>query len=58
VTVIAGGPQVRFRVLESLVQLCCHGTHHRAQLINMLRHSGVTAPALDYVVWLRATRSV
>ena len=29
-----------------------HGTHHRAQLINMLRHSGATAPALDYGAWV------
>lgn len=29
-----------------------HGTHHRAQLINMLRHSGATASALDYGAWV------
>jgi len=43
-----GGPPIQFRVIESLVQICVHGTHHRAQLVNMLRRSGITAPALDY----------
>jgi uncharacterized damage-inducible protein DinB len=36
VTAIAGGPLLRFTVVESMVQLCGHGTHHRAQFINML----------------------
>lgn len=47
-----GGPPIKFRIIESLVQICVHGTHHRAQLINMLRHSGVPAPALDYSAWV------
>lgn len=47
-----GGPPIQFRIIESAVQICVHGTHHRAQLLNMLRHSGVTAPALDYVAWV------
>lgn len=34
VEVQAGGPTTRFRVTESLIQLCCHGTHHRAQCLN------------------------
>lgn len=52
VAISFGGPPIKFRIIESLVQICVHGTHHRAQLINMLRHSGVTAPALDYGVWV------
>lgn len=52
VSISFGGPPIKFRVIESLVQICVHGTHHRAQLINMLRHSGVTAPALDYSAWV------
>lgn len=44
---------VPFRVAESMLQLCGHGTHHRAQLINMLRQLDITAPPLDYVVWAR-----
>ena len=51
-TVRQFGGVERFRIIESLVQICAHGTHHRAQLINMLRHSGVTAPALDYGAWV------
>ena len=50
-----GGPPTKFRVLESMIQMCSHGTHHRAQLLNMLRRLGAATPAIDYVVWLRAT---
>ena len=57
VVVAFGGPPIKFRIIESLVQICAHGTHHRAQLINMLRHSGVTAPALDYVAWVPSRSS-
>lgn len=35
------------------LQICGHGTHHRAQALNMLRQFGVAAPELDYVVMLR-----
>ncbi len=42
-----GGPPMGFRVYESAIQLVCHGTHHRAQVINMLRHSGVAIRNLD-----------
>lgn len=55
VTALIGPLSIGLPVIESLVQLCGHGTHHRAQLVNMLRHSGATAPATDYVVWLRQT---
>lgn len=48
-----GGPPTRFQVIESLIQLCGHGTHHRAQLLNMLKHSGIEPPALDYIIWVR-----
>ena len=58
VTAIVGPMSVRTPVIESMIQLCGHGTHHRAQLINMLRHSGVTAPGCDLVVWLRETAGI
>jgi len=48
-----GGPAMKFRVAESMLQICVHGTHHRAQLINMLRSSGVAPPAFDLAVWLK-----
>jgi len=48
-----GELDVRVRIEESLLQLCCHGTHHRAQLVNMLRHSGLKIPAVDVVDWWR-----
>lgn len=53
VYVTAGGPDSCFRVTESLVQLCGHGTHHRAQCSNMLRKLGITIGWLDIVQWLR-----
>lgn len=48
-----GGWVMRFRLGESMLQLCGHGTHHRAQIANMLRQCGLQPPALDFVVWLR-----
>lgn len=52
VLVAFGGPPMRFRVVESLIQICEHGTHHRAQISNMLRQSGVQPPGTDYTKWL------
>ncbi len=52
VEVSAGGPFLCFRVIESFLQLCGHGTHHRAQINNMLRQLGATPPSLDYSFWL------
>jgi uncharacterized damage-inducible protein DinB len=48
-----GPMSVRIPVIESLVQLCGHGTHHRAQWINMLRSSGVATQNIDLVFWDR-----
>ncbi|MBX3398537.1 MAG: DinB family protein [Gemmataceae bacterium] len=53
VAVSFGGPAMKFRVVESMLQICVHGTHHRAQVINMLRHSGVSLPQFDVPVWLK-----
>ncbi len=53
VAVSFGGPAMTFRVVESMLQICVHGTHHRAQAINMLRHSGVTPPPFDVPIWLK-----
>jgi uncharacterized damage-inducible protein DinB len=49
------GVTLRFRLGESLLQLCGHGTHHRAQALNMLRRLGADVPKLDYVDWLPET---
>ncbi|MBL8880625.1 MAG: DinB family protein [Phycisphaerales bacterium] len=43
----------RFQINVSMLQMCCHGTHHRAQAINMLRHVGGEVPGVDVVVKLR-----
>jgi uncharacterized damage-inducible protein DinB len=54
VTANPGNLQIPFRVIESMIQLCCHGTHHRAQIVNMLRQTGAKSPGIDYIVWLRS----
>ena len=33
-----------------MLHVANHGTHHRAQALNMLRHLGVAPPALDIIV--------
>jgi uncharacterized damage-inducible protein DinB len=48
-----GESMLHFPIIESMLQLCGHGTHHRAQLVNMLRHSELKPPAIDFVVKLR-----
>jgi uncharacterized damage-inducible protein DinB len=53
VNVSFGGPVMKFQMVESIIQVCVHGTHHRAQLINMLRHCGLTMPGFDLVLWLK-----
>ena len=53
ITAMTPGPTFRTPLIESLLQLCGHGTHHRAQMINMLRHSGVTMPQVDLGLWVR-----
>lgn len=47
------GATLHVRVGESAIQLCGHGTHHRAQAINMLRRLGKSTLPSDYVVWIR-----
>lgn len=43
----------RFPLGVTMLQLCCHGMHHRAQALNMLRHVGAKLPTLDVVEKLR-----
>lgn len=48
-------PDVRreFPLGVTALQLCHHGTHHRAQAVNMLRRVGGEAAELDYMVHVR-----
>lgn len=39
------------------MQLCYHGTHHRAQTINMLRQCGKTTEPTDYIVMKREMKA-
>lgn len=49
----AEGIRLYFRLGESMLQLCVHATLHRSQIVNMLRHSGVTIGTLDLIAWSR-----
>ncbi|MDV6032915.1 MAG: DUF664 domain-containing protein [Phycisphaera sp. RhM] len=51
VTIEPDGPPTAFRVGESALHLALHGTHHRAQVINMLRRSGGRIRNLDMLYW-------
>ena len=42
-----------FPIGVTMLQLCHHGTHHRAQAVNMLRHVGGPVPALDVLEMLK-----
>ncbi len=48
-----GSGPLQFRISESMIQLCVHGTLHRAQANNMLRSLGRAVQSLDYVVYIR-----
>jgi uncharacterized damage-inducible protein DinB len=41
----------------TMLQLCCHGTHHRAQLLNMLRRLEARVPELSYITMARERSS-
>jgi len=47
VDVSFGGPTLHFTVVEGLLQVLHHSTHHRAQLVNMHRHSDVAIKNID-----------
>jgi uncharacterized damage-inducible protein DinB len=38
-----------FPVGVTMLQLVCHGTHHRAQALNMFRHVGTEVPTVDFL---------
>ena len=42
-----------FSLGVTLLQLCNHGTHHRAQALNMIRRLGGQAPTIDYLGLLK-----
>lgn len=44
------GKTYSFDLQHVLLHVCGHGTHHRAQALNMLRHLGVTVPEMDLLV--------
>lgn len=48
---------IRFPLGVTMLQLCTHGTHHRAQLLNMLKRVGGTVPGNDLILMTRTTLS-
>ncbi|MCC7290994.1 MAG: DinB family protein [Phycisphaerales bacterium] len=44
----------RFPLGATMLQLCGHGVHHRAQAVNMLRRIAGAGPDLDYMYHVRA----
>jgi uncharacterized damage-inducible protein DinB len=50
----APGMVCSFPIRVTMLQLCHHGTHHRAQAVNMLRHVGGEIPVLDVLEMLKA----
>lgn len=43
------GRSYSFQLGHVLLHVCCHGTHHRAQALNMLRHLGAPVPEMDFL---------
>ena len=41
------GQEYTFTLGHVLLHVCNHGTHHRAQALNMLRHLGAPVPEMD-----------
>jgi uncharacterized damage-inducible protein DinB len=56
ITLTFRAPNPVIRVGESILQLCHHGSHHRAQANNMLRHLGQRPVGLDVLDWMRSQR--
>lgn len=52
----APGKEFVFPLGPSMLQLWHHGAHHRAQLVNMLRHVGAALPEVDVIKWLLEKR--
>ena len=52
----APGRTFRFPLGVTMVQLNNHGTHHRAQTINMLRQCGKITPPTDFTLWGREAK--
>jgi uncharacterized damage-inducible protein DinB len=53
----APGRTFKFPLGVTMLQLNNHGTHHRAQTINMLKQCGKTVAPTDYTIWAREQKS-
>ena len=51
--VLPDGVELTYAMGDTMLQLAGHGTHHRAQALNMLRQLGADGPGLDYADFVR-----
>ncbi len=51
-----GGIELRVTALEGFMQVCVHGSHHLAQLVNMIKQIEKPVPPTDLVVWWRESQ--
>lgn len=51
ITVRPQAPPTSFRIGETITQVLLHGTHHRAQIINMLKRSSGRIDNIDLLYW-------
>lgn len=42
-----GGPSLRLQIVDTVLQVAMHGTHHRAQLVNLFRQVGSPIGNID-----------
>ncbi|MHC5115402.1 MAG: DinB family protein [Planctomycetota bacterium] len=47
--------ELTVRLGDSMIQLGGHGTHHRAQVLNLFRRLGTTSPEIGYRNWCEET---
>ncbi|MEC9374097.1 MAG: DinB family protein, partial [Planctomycetota bacterium] len=45
------GKEEHYTRAAILTHVTTHGMHHRAQIVNMLRHLGVEAPGVSVTTW-------
>lgn len=45
-----------FPIGVTMLQLISHGSHHRAQALNMFRHIGAEVPGVDFIRYIEAMR--
>jgi uncharacterized damage-inducible protein DinB len=52
------GDAFETRVEDIFLHLANHSTHHRGQLVALMRKMGAKPPVTDYIAWVRAGKPV